>query len=213
METTTEKKSGWTEQEQARILHLQETLGLDRGAAIRKMRTENAAKPEAIVGAPELAEQQKQLDAGINTKLTGKPKPAAKELIGNRVTVYEVDRAATRKAHQPAMRHSKPKAKRKAGDSAEAHLSSQKLTAINELVRKEIGKGRAVEGVFKSSLSDKYTKYIWYGIDNGTVLSVNPDTMTTRWLDENSRSVKLWQKAQRAAIKREEKAAKKGEAK
>ncbi len=208
METTTEKKSGWTAEQEARIAHFQETLGLDRGAAIRKMRTEDHAGPQAVVSAPELAEQQKKLDEGVNTKLTGKPKPAARaELLGNRVTVYKAARAPKAKVAKA------PKAKRKAGDSAEAHLSPQKLTAINELVRKEIGKGRAVEGVFKSSLSDKYTKYIWYGIDNGTVLSVNPDTMTTRWLDENSRSVKLWQKAQRASVKREEKAAKKGEAK
>ncbi len=177
METTTEKKSGWTAEQEARIAHFQETLGLDRGAAIRKMRTEDHAGPQAVVSAPELAEQQKKLDEGVNTKLTGKPKPAARaELLGNRVTVYKAARAPKAKVAKA------PKAKRKAGDSAEA-------------------------------LSDKYTKYIWYGIDNGTVLSVNPDTMTTRWLDENSRSVKLWQKAQRASVKREEKAAKKGEAK
>jgi len=194
---TTEKKSAWTDEQESRIAHFQETLGLDRSAAIRRMRTEENAKPQAVVSTPELAAQQKQLDEGVNTRLTGKTKP-------------EVDRAATRKAHQPAMRHAaKPKAKAKKVSSIDKHISPQKQVHIDELVRSTAGKVRAVEAVFKSSLSEKYTRYIWYGCSDGTVLSVNPDTMTARWLDPDSRSVKLWQKAQRAALLREKAAAKK----
>ena len=99
---------------------------------------------------------------------------------------------------------------KKAKRSVEAHLSTQKLNLIDKLVREAVGKN-AVEAVFKSSLSEKYGRYIWFGISNGQVLSVNPDNMATRWLDPKSASVKKWQRMQKAALAREEAAARKAD--
>jgi len=42
----------------------------------------------------------------------------------------------------------------------------------------------------------------------GTVLSVNPDNMTTRRLDPSSKSVKDWRRSQARRLKREEMAKK-----
>ena len=93
----------------------------------------------------------------------------------------------------------------------DTHLSETKLNLIDKLVREAVGKGRAIECVFKSSLTEKFGRYIWFGVSDGNVLSVNPDTLATRWLDPKSASVKKWQRMQKAALDREERAARKAD--
>jgi hypothetical protein len=86
----------------------------------------------------------------------------------------------------------------KAERADRAEISAQKQVHIDELVNKTRGKA-AVEGVYKSSLSPNFSRYIWYGMSDGRVLSVNPDAMTTRWLDASSKSAKGWVKMQARA--------------
>ena len=95
--------------------------------------------------------------------------------------------------------------------AADTQLSEKKLNLIDKLVREAVGKGRAIECVFKSSLTEKFGRYIWFGVSDGNVLSVNPDTLATRWLDTKSASVKKWQRMQKASLAREERAARKAD--
>lgn len=93
---------------------------------------------------------------------------------------------------------------KKAEREERTEISAQKQVHIDELVNKTRGKA-AVEGVYKSSLSPNFSRYIWYGMSDGRVLSVNPDAMTTRWLDPVSKSAKGWLKMQARAEKLAEK--------
>lgn len=110
-------------------------------------------------------------------------------------------KAAAKAAKAP--RATKPKAAKK--ERAERQeLTPQKMVHVDELARKTAGKD-AIEATYKSSLSDKYpTRYIWFGLASGRVLSVNPDSMETRFLDDASKSVKGWQRTQARAAKRED---------
>ncbi len=99
METTKKAVAipSWTEEQVKCIALYQEKCGLDRKGAIQRMRraeqkgltavqqlaagvAPRIESPTQVVDTAELAEQQKALDEGVNTKLTGKPQPAAKEL-------------------------------------------------------------------------------------------------------------------------------------
>jgi hypothetical protein len=148
-----------------------------RVAAVQWLRRHN------IVTVEDLAKQQADL-APLNAKLAK----------------VADEKAAARKGK------AKPAAKAQVERAA---VTEKAMDAINELAASEArkaGKSRILT-VFKSSLSPKFAQYVWFGLDNGTVLSVNPATMATRWLDPKSKSCKAWQRQLARSLKREERAA------
>src|SRR5882757_7647880 len=74
-QTTVSGVPSWTPEEEAGIAELQAKRGMSRPQAVKTMKAERTVTPK------QLAEQQKALDSGINTKLTGKAKPAAKSTV------------------------------------------------------------------------------------------------------------------------------------
>jgi hypothetical protein len=84
-------------------------------------------------------------------------------------------------------------------------LSAQKWAAIDAVARQAAGKA-AIEAKIKSSLSDKFARYVWFGCSNGSVVSVNVDAepMTAKKLDDALHSVKQWKRRRAAQIKRDE---------
>ena len=74
-------------------------------------------------------------------------------------------------------------------------------------VRKLIGPNRAVEGIVRSCLNPKYQLYVWYGLDNGKVVSVNiGKEVTAKYKEDDSWAVKEWKRIQARRLRREEKA-------
>jgi hypothetical protein len=73
--------------------------------------------------------------------------------------------------------------------------STMSQKAVDELIRKTIGPKRAVEALFKSSVSKKWARYEIYGMDSGVVY-VNLDKGTAHVMDANSRCAKKWAKRQ-----------------
>jgi hypothetical protein len=106
------------------------------------------------------------------------------------------------------------KAAKKVREAADCHLSEAMKEKVTVAVRKLIGKGRAVEGIVRSSLSPNFGMYIWYGIDNGKVVSVTgfDSELKAEFKDESSWAAKEWKKIQRRRHSREEKLAAKAAA-
>ena len=98
----------------------------------------------------------------------------------------------------------KPKAPKEAG---ECHLSEAKKEAVSVAVRKLIGKGVSVEGIVRSSLNPKYGMYIWYGLSDLRVVSVQPDKspVVVAFKDESSWACREWKKLWAKRLRREEK--------
>jgi hypothetical protein len=99
---------------------------------------------------------------------------------------------------------------KKVREAKDCHLSEAQKEKVTRVVRELIGKGRAVEGIVRSSLSPKHGMYIWYGIDNGKVVSVtgfDSDKLTAEFKDESSWAVKEWRKLQFKRHRRQEKLA------
>jgi hypothetical protein len=63
------------------------------------------------------------------------------------------------------------------------------------LIRKTIGPKRAVEALFKSSMSPKWARYAMHGLDHGVVY-LNLDNETARLLAESSHCSKPWARRQ-----------------
>jgi len=102
---------------------------------------------------------------------------------------------------KPAKTAPKPK---EAGD---CHLSDAKQEEITKAVRRLIGSKAAVEGIVRSSLNPKWNLYIWYGLDNGKVVSVNiGKEVTAKFKEDDSWAVKEWKRIQARRLCREEKA-------
>jgi hypothetical protein len=79
--------------------------------------------------------------------------------------------------------------------------------AIDELVRKAAGGGRAIESLIKSCMNRKWTRYQMYGCSDGAVVYVNVDRMEARLMDSGSRSAKQHAKRKAAERKSTKKAA------
>ena len=75
--------------------------------------------------------------------------------------------------------------------------------AVDELVRKTIGKRAVEKQLFKSSTNPKWTRYQMYGLSDGTICHVNLDAMKAHVLDKGS-CVKSWRKRQADRLKRDE---------
>jgi hypothetical protein len=89
--------------------------------------------------------------------------------------------APTRKA-QP-----KAKAERKPQEAGDCHLSEEMKEEVTRAVRKLIGPKAAVEGIVRSSLNPKWNLYIWYGLDNDKVVSVNiGKEVTAKYKEDDS---------------------------
>lgn len=189
-QATTTDVSGvpsWTPEESQLIDIYQQKQGMSRSEAIRKLTT---AKKKG-----------RTLDFGINTKLTGKPQPAAKP-------------ARTRKPKAAKA----PKAKAaKRGKESKYSLTPAQQRKGDEAMNKVRGKG-AVERKLKSSLNPKYAVYQFWGLSDGNVCHINyGEEVTAHLMPEKSSTVKNWRRLQARELKRAEaklaKAAKKAEAK
>src|SRR5436305_11866553 len=100
--------------------------------------------------------------------------------------------------------------KSKKAEAKDAHLSEATKERVSVAVRKLIGKGRAVEGIVRSSLSPKYGMYIWYGLDNGKVVGVTINEggeVKVEFKADDSWAVREWKKVQFKRARREEKLA------
>jgi restriction endonuclease Mrr len=118
------------------------------------------------------------------------------------VAAKEVNTLAVKMAKQAVKAVARAKKAVAKEDRAEAkHLSPAKLEEITVAVRKLIGKGRVIEKKLKSSLNPKYSRYVWLAVDNGQVVHVNIDSMTTCYLAETSSTVKAWRRRVAAAKK------------
>lgn len=171
MDTKTEVKaaSAWTADENAVISFLHEKRGMTRGNAIRKMKNDMRAMQMDAAGLLAVLTEDKPLDKALHAL---------------------VKESKTKKV-------AKPKAAKPAKTEREdrTSLSAQKMTAIRKAATEQLGKGRELMRVVKSSISPNFAQYVWIGVDNGTVISVNPDSLETRWLAPDSKSVKTWQRA------------------
>jgi len=107
----------WSMAEQDRIQQIQKQRGCTRGNAIRVLRRE----------------QQ-----------TGKVEPLPGERPAESEAKPEIDREATRKAHHPAMRHDKPKAKKTAGKKLTYAELAKQREAEGACVK--CGRYKAVKG-------------------------------------------------------------------
>lgn len=192
MTTTTQEVKGWTPEQEAEIAKLMESQGISRPEAIRKMKA----------GKPSKAEIAKTLDAVVKTR-------GAEQKRDDEAGKKALKAAkAAKKAKPAAKKAAKPK------EAGECHLTESQKEKVTQAVRKLIGAKAAVEGIVRSSLNPSYGLYIWYGIDNGKVVSVrgfDSAEIVAEYKEESSWAVKEWKKIQARRQRREEKAAKKAD--
>jgi hypothetical protein len=94
----------------------------------------------------------------------------------------------------PSKKEAKPKAAKKAISQA----------TIDELIRKHKGKNAVECDCLKSCLNPKYSRYLFVGLSDGSVLNLNLEVMTGHILQANSKTAKVWRARQARAAKREE---------
>jgi len=92
----------------------------------------------------------------------------AGELLAKGIGSKPEPKATPAKKAQP-----KTKKERKPKEAGDCHLNEEMKEEVTKAVRKLIGPKAAVEGIVRSSLNPKWNLYIWYGLDNGKVVSVN----------------------------------------
>jgi hypothetical protein len=128
----------------------------------------------------------------------------AGELLAKGIGSKPEPRATPAKKAQP-----KAKKERKPKEAGDCHLNEEMKEEVTTAARKLIGPNAAVEGIVRSSLNPKWNLYIWYGLDNGKVVSVNigkEKEVTAKYKEDDSWAVKEWKRIQARRLRREEKA-------
>jgi hypothetical protein len=129
------------------------------------------------------------------------------ELTAGEVLAKAISSKPESKAAPAKKAKLKVKKERKPKEAGDCHLSEEKKEEVTKAVRKLIGPRAAVEGIVRSSLNPKWNLYIWYGLDNGKVVSVNiGEEITAKFKEDDSWAVKEWKRIQARRLRREEKA-------